>query len=151
MEKVTRSLCETWLENAGVSAHVCQDCDGLHFTDWETRPGVLEARCFVEDNRCSLLIEFAVRPSAVLPLQGAVHFMNFDHTYLKVMLALDDNDVPRLLLSHAIPAQDLSEKMFTIWTSQLLAEAASLYKQMEDMEVFLLDDADTDAGFDHLH
>ena len=102
MKALSRDQVQSWIEACSLEAYVCSDCEGIHLPVWEGRPGVLEARCFVESDRCSVLTEIAIRPSAVLPLQGAVHFMNYDFSLLKVMISMDDEDVPRMLLTLAI-------------------------------------------------
>ncbi len=127
----------SWLLKAGIDASICPDCEGIHLEAWEAKESVLEARGFLDTDRVSYLFEIAIRPSAVLPLQGAVHFMNFDQSLIKVMITLADNDVPRLLLTHALPVKHLNEVMFEDWTKQLLEETETVYKQLVDMEVLL--------------
>ena len=135
MSDVTRQTVMNWLIKAGVDASICPDCEGIHIDHWEAKDAILEARCFVDSARVSFLVEVAVRPSAVLPIQGAVHFMNFDHALLKVMITMSDNDVPRLLLTHALPLRHLTESMFEEWTHQVLMEMDAVYKQLIEMEV----------------
>ncbi|MEJ2046092.1 MAG: hypothetical protein P8X89_22780 [Reinekea sp.] len=148
MSTVTREMLMKWMNKAGFDASVCSDCEGVHLEHWEAKDAVLEARCFVDSLRVSYLTEIAIRPSAVLPLQGAIHFMNFDQALVKVMLTLSDHDVPRLLLAHAIPVTHLSEALFTDWTGQLLSEMDAVYKQLTEMEVLLPDSDDMLDDYD---
>ncbi len=151
MTDLTVKQVQGWIESSLLEAYVCDDCDGIHLPLWENKEGVLEARCFIEPDRCSLLIEIAVRPSAVLPLQGAVHFMNYDFSLLKVMISMTDEDVPRLLLTHALPSKHLTEDLFKEWLQQLLFEMDAVHQQLADMDVFIFeDDLFTDFE-DHLH
>ncbi|MDX1342268.1 MAG: hypothetical protein R3227_07940 [Reinekea sp.] len=148
MPTLDRDTIQAWIEQLQHEAYVCPDCEGIHLHGWEAKEAVLEARCFVEKDRVSLLVEIAIRPSAVLPLQGAVHFMNYDYSLLKVMIAMADHDVPRLLLTHALPIAHLSEPMFQDWLKQLLSEMDAVYKHLTDMEVLLLEDDDYFTDFD---
>lgn len=148
MSDVTRETVMNWMIKAGIDASICPDCEGIHIDHWETKEAVLEARCFVDSARVSYLVEVAVRPSAVLPIQGAVHFMNFDHSFLKVMITMSDNDVPRLLLTHALPIKHLSEKMFEEWTRLVLVEMEAVYKQLVEMEVLFPESEEELADYD---
>jgi hypothetical protein len=148
MSELTRAKVQQWIEAEKLDVYVCGDCEGIHLPLWEGQEGVLESRIFVDEFRCHFLLEIALRFSAVLPLQGAVHFMNYDATLVKVMLTMADNDVPRLLISHAVPAKHLTQKQFSQWLTMLLEETDSLYKQLVDMEVLLLDDLDQMQDFD---
>ncbi|MDN3650472.1 YbjN domain-containing protein [Reinekea marina] len=148
MTEITRTEVQQWIEANKLEVYVCEDCEGIHLPVWEGQEGVLEARVFVEEFRCHFLLEIALRFSAVLPLQGAVHFMNYDSTLVKVMLTMADNDVPRLLISHAVPSKHLTQAQFDQWLTMLLEEVDALYKQLVDMEVLLLDDADQMPDFD---
>lgn len=146
---VDRDTIQKWIETNEFEAFICPDCEGIHLPVWEGRASVLESRCFLETSRVSWLTEIAIRPSAVLPLQGAIHFMNYDYGLLKVMIAMADNDVPRVLLTHAIPALHLTEKQFGDWLKQLNEEKDAVYKQLEEMDVLLPDDPeDIASGFD---
>jgi hypothetical protein len=138
MKALSRDQVQSWIEACSLEAYVCSDCEGIHLPVWEGRPGVLEARCFVESDRCSVLTEIAIRPSAVLPLQGAVHFMNYDFSLLKVMISMDDEDVPRMLLTLAIPLKHLSAPMFKDWLDMLLTEMDAIYDQLTDMDVLMI-------------
>ena len=151
MSKLDRDTVQDWIDLAQLDSYVCPDCEGIHLHEWEAKDAVLEARCFVEKERVSLLIEVAIRPSAVLPLQGAVHFMNYDYSYIKVMIAMVDHDVPRLLLTHAIPAAHLKEVHFQSWLKLVLEEIDAVYKHLSDMEVLLIDDDFLDDFDDQLH
>jgi hypothetical protein len=148
MTELKRDTIQEWIKSAKHGAYVCPDCEGIHFDEWEARDAVLEARCFVEKERISMLVEIAIRPSAVLPLQGAVHFMNYDHGLLKVMIAMADHDVPRLLLTHAIPNLYASEEYFHVWLAQTLNEMEAVYKHLQEMEVLLIEDDDFYSDFD---
>lgn len=134
---IDRDTVQKWIESSGREAFVCPDCDGIHLPVWESKDAVLESRCFLESSRLYWLTEIAIRPSAVLPLQGAVHFMNYDYGLLKVMITMSDDDVPRLLLTHAIPVDHLDEKQFSGWLTQLSDEKDAVYKHLEEMDVLL--------------
>lgn len=151
MTELTREIVQDWVKADNHQVYVCEDCEGIHFQAWEDRDAVLEARCFVEADRVSLLVEIAIRGSAVLPLQGAIHFMNYDHGLLKVMLSMSDNDVPRLLLTHAMPKAFLTEEQFQDWLQQLLGEMDAVYKHLIEMEVLFVDDFDMLDLDDRLH
>ena len=152
MSALDRDNIQDSIEKPENEAYVCPDCEGIHLHEWEAKDAVLEARCFLEKDRVSLLVEVAVRPSAVLPLQGAVHFMNYDYSFLKVMIVMADHDVPRLLLTHAIPVTYLKENLFQVWFKQLLGEVDAVYKHLAEMEVLLVEDDDfLDDYDDQLH
>lgn len=148
MKKLERDTLQQWLTQAKIECYVCPDCEGLHLTIWEAKEGVLESRLFVDDGRLSMLTEIAIRPSAVLPLQGAVHFMNYDYGFLKVMLAMADNDVPRLLLNHALPNTQLNETQVIDWLTSLQGEMDAVFKHLAEMDVIYTDDADLMTDYD---
>lgn len=148
MSSLKRATVQTWIEELSLESYVCDDCEAIHLAGWESKDGVLESRCFVEADRCSLLTEIAIRPSSVLPLQGAVHFMNYDYGLLKVMISMTDDDVPRLLLTHALPVAHLTADQFKHWLPQLFAEMEAVYQQLVDMEVLLIDDELFETGYD---
>lgn len=142
MSSVTRNQIQAWLEAGGQDVYVCNDCNGIHLADWEEHEGVLEARLFLENNTLTLVIEMGIRPSAVLPLQGAIHFMNNEHLFLKLMLAMSDDDVPRVLLSHALPANFVAETLVTDWLQPLLAEASTVYQHLQEIDVLFEGEGD---------
>jgi hypothetical protein len=148
MSKLTRDDIQEWLDQMNVDSSICPDCEGIHLPVWEERDGVLEARCFVEKDRVYLMTEIAIRPSAVLPLQGAVHFMNYDYGFLKVMIAMADHDVPRLLLTHAMPSKHLVADQFQQWLKELFKEKEAVFKHLQEMDVILTDDMDMLTDFD---
>lgn len=150
---VDRDTIQSWIEANHWEAFICQDCEGIHLPMWESRDAVLESRCFVESTRLHWLTEVAIRPSAVLPLQGAVHFMNYDYGLLKVMIAMADDDVPRLLLTHAMPIEHITQKQFTAWLQQVTEEKEAVYKHLAEMDVLLPEDTEgfTSDFDDQLH
>ncbi len=148
MSTLDRDTVQDWIERAENEAYICPDCEGIHLHEWEAKDAVLEARCFLEKDRVSLLVEVAIRPSAVLPLQGAVHFMNYDYSFLKVMIAMSDHDVPRLLLTHAVPVAHLKEDHFQVWFKQIFSEIGAVYSHLTDMEVLLIEDDDYMEEYD---
>jgi hypothetical protein len=148
MTELKRDSIQDWIKSGKHEAYICPDCEGIHLNEWEEREAVLEARCFVEKERISLLVEIAIRPSAVLPLQGAVHFMNYDHGLIKVMISMSDHDVPRLLLTHAIPNLFVTEEYFHVWFTQMVNEMEAVYKHLQEMEVLLIDDEAFLSEFD---
>lgn len=152
MDAPNRDTVLAWVERMGLECYICPNCEGVHLTEWEAKSGVLEARCFVESERCSVLVEVGIRASAVLPLQGAVHFMNFDFSLVKVMLSLVDHDVPRLLLTHALPSGHLTEDQFKEWVDRLLVEMDTIYGQLVDMDVLFVSEAEqADSPDEQLH
>ncbi|TXR52085.1 YbjN domain-containing protein [Reinekea thalattae] len=152
MPAPTRDNIQTWIEDLNYDCYICDDCDGLHLAIWEAKSGVMEARCFAELDRCAFMLEVGIRASAVLPLQGAIHFMNFDYSLVKVMLNMTDFDVPRLLLTHALPANHLTEVQFKEWLPRLLAEIEAIYEQLVDMDVLHVSEQDiTESVEEKLH
>ncbi|TCS41627.1 YbjN domain-containing protein [Reinekea marinisedimentorum] len=143
-----RDSIQTWIEELGYDSYICPNCEGVHLSVWEEKKAVLEARCFVESDRCAMLVEIGIRSSAVLPLQGAIHFMNFDFSLIKVMLSMTDFDVPRLLLTHALPSEHLTEELFKDWLPKLLAEMDTIYAQLEDMDVLFVSEIEQAENMD---
>lgn len=148
MAKVDRQTVQSWIEADELEVYDCGECTGLHLPIWEAQEGVLECRLFVDDDTCQFVLEIALRPSSVLPLQGAVHFMNMDNVYAKVGLSMNDYDVPRLMISHAIPIKFLSQKAFVVWLHHLLAESDQLYQQLIEMEVVEIEEGLGDYAYD---
>jgi len=70
------------------------------------------------------------------------------------MISMDDEDVPRMLLTLAIPLRHLGAPMFKDWLGMLLIEMDAIYDQLTDMDVLLIqDDLDdfVDDFDDRLH
>ncbi len=140
MKALTRQILEDWLDDMDTRHTLCPDCDGIHLLDYEEKLGVLESRILLEEDLVMVFTELAVRPSAVLPLQGSLHLINFEYPLLKVGMALDDDDVPRLTLSAALPAIGLSHEYFAHWLPQVLAATQLVLDQATQMDVLFLDE-----------
>ncbi|GGX64187.1 YbjN domain-containing protein [Saccharospirillum salsuginis] len=152
MKALTRELIEDWLDELEVRHTLCPDCDGIHLMDYEEKLGVLESRVLLEDDLVMVFTELAIRPSAILPLQGSLHLINYDHPLLKVGLSLDDDDVPRLTLIAALPTQGLSGDYFAHWLPPILTATQAVLDQASQMDVLFLDEGafDNPEG-DSLH
>lgn len=152
MKTLTRDTLEDWLADQGIRYYLCQDCDGLHLSDTEENVGVLESRLLLEDDLVIISTELSVRPSAVLPLHGSMQLINFDNPLVKVGLSLYDDDVPRLVISGALPIIGLAPDYFAHYLTQVLSATHLVLEHATQMDVLLLDDLDLDSpDGDSLH
>lgn len=145
MEALTRDTLQAWLDEADINHYLCPDCDGLHLSDTEQRLGVLEARLLLEPDLLSLLTEIAIRPSAVLPIQGSLHLINLDNPMVKCLVNLIDDDIPRLLISACLPPGGLTEPYFLQWFSRVLDETHSIVEHASQMDVLYLEQSEFDG------
>lgn len=145
MTTLTRDTLETWLTDQERRYYLCQDCDGLHLSETEENLGVLESRLLLEDGLVIVATELSVRPSAVLPLHGSMQLINFDNPLVKVGLSLYDDDIPRLVISGALPVEGLDPVYFGQYLDRVLQATAVVLEHATQMDVLLLDDLDLDA------
>lgn len=145
MKSINRDTLEDWLAEHGIRYYLCQDCDGLHLSDTEENLGVLESRLLLESGLVIVSTELSVRPSAVLPLHGSMQLINFDNPLVKVGLSLYDDDVPRLVISGALPTKGLQADYFIHYLEQVLSASQLVLDHATQMDVLLLDDMELDA------
>lgn len=145
MDTLTRDTLEDWLTTKGIRYYLCQDCEGLHLSETEENLGVLESRLLLEDGLVIVSTELSVRPSAVLPLHGSMQLINFDNPLVKVGLSLFDDDVPRLVISGALPTAGLDADYFIHYLEQVLSATRLVLDHATQMDVLLLDDLELDA------
>ncbi|MFB9887520.1 YbjN domain-containing protein [Balneatrix alpica] len=91
-----------WLDQLGWEHYLCGECQGLHLTRLQALDGVQEARLFIESNALLLSCELDIRPSAILIVQAELARFNMSSMHLKVFMDLEDNSLPRLVLSSAL-------------------------------------------------
>lgn len=140
MKALTREVIEDWLDGLDVRHTLCPDCDGIHLMDYEEKLGVLESRILLENDLVLVYTELSIRPSAVLPLQGSMHLINYEHPLLKVGLTLEDDDVPRLSLNAGLPTDGLTGDYFGRWLPQILTATQQVLDQAAQMDVLFLDE-----------
>lgn len=145
MKTLNRDTLEDWLADKGIRYYLCDDCDGLHLSDTEENVGVLESRLLLEDGLVIVSTELSVRPSAVLPLHGSMQLINFDNPLVKVGLSLYDDDVPRLVISGALPTMELKPEYFSHYLEQVLTATHLVLDHATQMDVLLLDDLELDS------
>ena len=61
---------ENWLNRAGISHYICDQCHGLHLSGLQELDGVADSRLFVEPWGLLLSTELVIRPVALLPIVG---------------------------------------------------------------------------------
>lgn len=145
MKAITREMLEQWLDDLNVRYFICPDCDGIHLTDMEENLGVLESRILVESDLLILTTELAVRPSAVLPLHGSMHLINLDNPLVKVVLHMNDDDVPQLVISAALPSKGLPPVYFGYYLKEIQHATTRVLDNATQMDVLFLDDMDLDT------
>lgn len=145
MKSINRDTLENWLTEQGIRYYLCQDCDGLHLNETEENLGVLESRLLLESNLVIISTELSVRPSAVLPLHGSMQLINFDNPLVKVGLSLYDDDVPRLVISGALPTSGLEPDYFFQYLEQVLSATRLVLDHATQMDVLLHDELELDT------
>ncbi|GAA5134353.1 YbjN domain-containing protein [Alloalcanivorax gelatiniphagus] len=91
-EQVTR-----WLEQANIQFYICDQCHGLHFSELQSREGVVDARLFVEEDGLLLSTELELRPAAIFAAQAELSRLNMDYPSLKLFLDINDDALPRMV------------------------------------------------------
>lgn len=144
MKDVTRKTLEQWLDKQDIRYYICPDCDGIHLSEMEENLGVLESRILLENDLVMITTELAVRPSAVLPLHGSMHLVNFDNPLVKIGLNMNDDDVPRLMVTGTLPAKGLPASYFINYLHQVQQATTLVLDNATQMDVLFLDDMDLD-------
>ena len=115
MTDFTRDHLEGWLDDLSIRHYLCPNCDGIHLTELEEQEDVLESRILLENGLLIISTELPIRPSAVLPLHGSLNLVNFEHPLVKVTLNLNDDEIPRLVISGTLVTPQLSPVYFRLF------------------------------------
>jgi hypothetical protein len=153
MSDFTRDHLETWLTDLTVRHYLCPNCEGIHLTDLEEQVGVLESRIFLDDGLIIISTELPIRPSAVLPLHGSLNLVNFEHPLVKVTLNLNDDEIPRLVISATLIVNELSPTYFNAYLSAVTAGSLQVLEHATALDVLFLDEPELDleGSGDSLH
>jgi len=153
MSDFTRDHLETWLEDLTVRHYLCPNCEGIHLADLEEEVGVLESRIFLDEGLIIISTELPIRPSSVLPLHGSLNLVNFEHPLVKVTLNLNDDEIPRLVISGTLIADGLSASYFKTYLNAVTAGTLQVLQSACAMDVLFLDEptSDTDGEGGALH
>lgn len=144
MSDFTRDHLETWLQDLTVRHYLCPNCEGIHLTDLEEQVGVLESRIFLDEGLIIISTELPIRPSAVLPLHGSLNLVNFEHPLVKVTLNLNDDEIPRLVISGTLIANELSPSYFNAYLNAVTAGSLQVLEHATALDVLFLDEPELD-------
>ena len=86
-----------WLERAGIKVYLCGQCQGIHLSELQGMPGVVESRLFVEEDSILFTTELEIKPSALIPLVSDVVRINAMYPHIKVFPDVTDDQYPRLI------------------------------------------------------
>jgi len=125
---------EQWLNRAGISFYLCDQCNGLHVSGVQELEGVADARLFIEPWGILFSTELVIRPVALLPLAADLGRLNIDYPTLKLFLDIVDDAMPQLVAGGMwLTGAGLNEAQFQLFMSttmealrQLAAEAGHL-------------------------
>ncbi|CBL44990.1 Conserved hypothetical protein [gamma proteobacterium HdN1] len=111
-----------WLDRARIENYECGHCDGVHLSALDPGEGPMECRIMPSPNSLLLLTQIELRPSAILPMGAFVNVLNSEYAEIKVHVECPDEEMPSLVISHALPHfLNLVEPAFVAWVQWYLA------------------------------
>ncbi len=93
------AVLESWLDEARVEYHTCDQCAGLHLPTLQDIEGVIDSRLFLEPWGLLLTTELEIRPMALLPLAADLGRINMDYPTLKLFQDVVDDATPQLVVA----------------------------------------------------
>lgn len=125
---------EQWLNRAGISFYLCDQCNGLHISALQELEGVADARLFIEPWGILFSTELVIRPVGLLPLAADLGRLNIDYPTLKLFLDIVDDAMPQLVAGGVWPTgAGITEPQFQLFMNstveavrQLVAECGHL-------------------------
>lgn len=138
---LNREQLEAWLDHAGASHYVCDQCQGLHLSGLQELEGVSDSRLFIEPWGLLLSTELVIRPTAILPLAGDLARLNMDYPFLKLFLDIVDDAMPQLVSGVCVlTGAGLSEPQFQLFVSSAAEALRQLVAEMTHLDYLLPDE-----------
>lgn len=122
MNQLNNEELRTWLNRAQIENFECGQCDGIHLSALDSGDGPVECRVMHRPDALMLLTQVELRPSAVLPMGAFAGVLCAEFPEIKVHVECPDEEVPSLVISHAVPhLLNIGEASFVRWIQWYLA------------------------------
>lgn len=136
---------EQWLNRAGISFYLCDQCNGLHVSGLQELEGVADARLFIEPWGILFSTELVIRPVALLPLAADLGRLNIDYPTLKLFLDIVDDAMPQLVAgSMWLTGAGLNEAQFQLFVNTTMEAVRQLADESGHLD-YLLPDENTES------
>lgn len=137
---------EQWLNRAGISFYLCDQCNGLHVSGVQELEGVADARLFIEPWGILFSTELIIRPVALLPLAADLGRLNIDYPTLKLFLDIVDDAMPQLVAGGMwLTGAGLSEAQFKLFMNSTMEAMRQLAAECGHLD-YLLPDENTESN-----
>ncbi len=111
-----------WLSRAQIENFECGQCDGIHLSVLDSGDGPVECRVMQRPESVLLLTQVELRPSVVLPMGAFAGALCAEFPEIKVHVECPDEEVPSLVISHAVPhLMNIGEASFVGWVQWYLS------------------------------
>lgn len=133
-----QSQLEQWLNRAGISFYICDQCNGLHVSGLQELEGVADARLFIESWGILFSTELVIRPVALLPLSADLGRLNVDYPTLKLFLDIVDDAMPQLVAGGLwLTGAGLSETQFQLFMNATMEAVRQLAAECGHLDYLL--------------
>ncbi|MDB6063373.1 MAG: histidine kinase [Verrucomicrobiaceae bacterium] len=132
---------EHWLNSAGISFYLCDQCNGLHISGVQELEGVADARLFIEPWGILFSTELVVRPVALFPLAADLGRLNIDYPTLKLFLDIVDDAMPQLVAGTMwLTGAGIDEAQFRLFMNSSMEAIRQLATESVHLDYLLLDE-----------
>jgi len=133
-----QSQLEQWLNRAGISFYLCDQCNGLHVSGLQELDGVADARLFIEPWGILFSTELVIRPVALLPLVADLGRLNVDYPTLKLFLDVVDDAMPQLVAGGMwLTGAGMSETQFQLFVNNTMEAVRQLSAECGHLDYLL--------------
>jgi hypothetical protein len=137
-EALDQGQLESWLNRAGISHYICDQCNGLHLSGLQELDGVIDSRLFIEPWGVLLSTELVIRPVALLPIVADLGRLNIDYPTLKLFLDIVDEAMPQLAVGATqLSGAGLSEAQFRLFISTAMEAVRQLASECGHLDYLL--------------
>ncbi len=136
-----QSQLEQWLNRAGISFYICDQCNGLHISGLQELEGVADARLFIEPWGILFSTELVVRPIALLPIAADLGRLNIDYPTLKLFLDIVDDAMPQLVAGGLLlTGAGVAEQQFLLFMNATMEAVKQLIAESGHLDYLLPDE-----------
>ncbi|RMF15649.1 MAG: YbjN domain-containing protein, partial [Gammaproteobacteria bacterium] len=139
-------LLHRWLERAGAKVYLCGQCQGVHLSELQSLPGVVESRVFLEEDSILFTTELEIKPTALIPLVSDVVRINAMYPHIKVFPDVTDDQYPRLIACDTLlTGAGLTFEQFAQFISVCQELAGKLAQDLSEIG-YLVQEGDSSEG-----
>lgn len=132
---------EQWLNRAGISFYLCDQCNGLHVSALQELEGVADSRLFIEPWGILFSTELVIRPVALLPLSADLGRLNIDYPTLKLFLDIVDDAMPQLVAGGLwLTGAGIDEPQFQLFMNATMEAVRQLAAECGHLDYLLPDE-----------